>query len=239
MQSSTNINTGMILAAGFGTRLQPLTLSKPKALVEVGGIPILQRIINQFKALGIKKIIINTHYLAEQIALFIKNIKDMEILLSYEPTILDTGGGILNAMNKFDVDTLLTVNCDCLLISENANPLRQLVDKWDQEKMEILLLLQDKANCFTSTKNGDFNLNKEGKIIRTNTAHKFMFPGAYIVNKKFFKGYNPDIPFSITQILFKADHAQLPYYGIENKYKWIDIGSIEALDIANNIISPK
>ena len=140
MMSSTNISTGMILAAGFGTRLKPITLNKPKALVEVGGIPMLQRIIDQFRDLGIKKIIINTHYLAEQIEQFVNKIKDIEILLSYEPNILDTGGGILNAITKFNIDTLLTVNCDCLLIADNTNPLNQLMENWNYKKMEILLL---------------------------------------------------------------------------------------------------
>ena len=233
MPSSTKITTGMILAAGFGTRLQPITLSKPKALVEVGGIPMLQRIINQFKTLGITKIIINTHYLAEQIEQYVKNIKDVEILLSYEPIILDTGGGILNAMRKFNVDTILAVNCDCLLRSENANPLSQLLDNWDEKKMEMLLLLQDKNTASLKPAKEDFNLNNEGKIIWTEDERKFIFTGAYVVNRSFFKDFNGDAPFSITKLLFKSDAGQYPYYGIVNKYNWIDIGSIEALEVAN------
>ena len=236
MKSSTNITTGMILAAGFGTRLQPITLNKPKALVEVGSVPILLRIIEQFKALGINNIIINTHYLAEQIEQFVQNIQDVEILLSYEPIILDTGGGILHAMDKFNVDTILAVNCDCLLLADNINPLSQLADNWDAQKMEILLLLQNKKSVPILPAKGDFNLSKEGKIIRAKGDRNFIFPGAYVVNRSFFKGFNAEAPFSITKILFKSDAGQYPYYGIENRYEWIDIGSPQALEIAQKMV---
>lgn len=234
MKFSTNIKTAMILAAGFGTRLKPLTLTTPKALVEVGGMPMLLRIINQLKSTGINKIIINTHYLAEQIEQYVKNISDIEILLSHEKAILDTGGGILNAMNKFNVDTLLTVNCDCLLVGDQ-NPLLQLIDNWDENKMEILLLLQERNKSLIATANGDFNLNKENRIIRTNSTHEFMFPGAYIVNKNFFKGFVTE-PFSITKILFKSTEGQHPYFGVQNQHQWIDIGTMDALKIANKML---
>lgn len=231
---NNSIKTAMILAAGLGTRLRPLTESIPKALVTIHGEAMLDIIIEQIRSLKINRIIINTHYLADQIANHVKKYKDIEITLSYEKEILGTGGGILNAMKKIAQETYLIVNCDCLFVyNAMSNPYTQLINAWDPTKMEFLLLSHPTESATFYKGTGDYNLNKEHKIVRTQKKQDYIWTGTYIIKPEFFKGYKVKF-FSITDIVFdksKRDRC----YGIENKCKWIDIGSIEALKYVNEI----
>lgn len=229
------IKTAMILAAGFGKRLRPITESVPKALVPVDNRKMLDIIIAQIRGLGIDKIIINTHYLAEQIADHIKKYKDFEIIISYEKEILGTGGGILNAMEKISQETYLVVNCDCLLLSDNGiNPLLQLSQVWNPDKMDFLLLSHPLEKAPFHKKSGDYNLDKSGKIVKGMGKQHYIWSGAYIVKPEFFEGYQIQ-HFPITDITF-SESKKDRCYGVINKGDWVDIGSLEALEYANNLM---
>lgn len=222
----------MILSAGFGSRLKPLTETTPKALVKVGGKPMLERNLDIIKNLGIKEVVINTHYLAEQISEFAKNYRGVDIELIHESEILETGGGILNAMREVSNEPMLIVNCDIVLHSQTtANPLSPLMDKWNEDKMDILAFLESNKPKYNKA-NGDFNLSETGKLLNEGKFKKYIFMGAYIVSPKFFRGYEVH-KFRVPDILFKAKAEEHKHYGIENKSLWLDIGTPESLNAAN------
>ena len=238
MMFSKKIKTAMILGAGFGTRLKPLTDNIPKVLIKVAGISMLERIIIQLKAVGINKIIINTHYLHEKVDAFVQNIKGIEVFLSHEPVILGTGGGILKAMQDFDIQQMLVVNCDCLLYANNDfSPYSQLIEAWKSDEMVMLALLHDKMKLPYPIQQGDFNLNENNLLIRDKSNdNKYIFLGAYILNKSIFKNHKPTF-FPITDIIYNPDQELLPIKGIVNSHQWFDTGNHKCLEIADRFFN--
>lgn len=230
MQSQKNKpKKALILSAGFGTRLKPITDTIPKALVEVGGKAMLERNLDMIKDAGFSEVIINTHYLSDRIVDFAAHYTGLSIDIIHESEILETGGGILNAMKNIAYEPLLVVNCDIILHnSDRSNPLLPLLKSWDESKMELLALLQK-----SDTRKGDFNLSTSGKIVNEGEDKKFIFLGAYIISPEFFKGYEVH-KFRMPEIIFKAKGEDHKFFGIENHSKWIDIGSLESLKEANS-----
>lgn len=233
-QKNNKPTKAVILAAGFGSRLRPITDTTPKALVEVAGKPMLLRNIELVKSLGIKDVIINTHYLADQINDFCRNIEDTNITLVHEPEILETGGGILNIMSTIANEPLLVVNSDVVLQSNNAHPLSELVNSWDSQNMELLALLEQNRTQYKRS-NGDFNLSNTGKLLNEGEKKDYIFMGAYIISPEFFKGYNVH-KFRVPEIIFKANGEDHKFFGIENTSTWFDIGSKESLEVANKYL---
>lgn len=233
-QKNSKPTKAVILAAGFGSRLRPITDSTPKALVQVAGKPMLLRNIELVKSLGIRDIIINTHYLADQINEFCKNIEGANITIVHEPEILETGGGILNIMNTIANEPLLVINSDVVLKSDDAHPLRELLNSWNSKDMELLALLEQNKTQYRRA-NGDFNLSISGKLLNEGEKKDFIFVGAYIVSPEFFKGYNVH-KFRVPEIIFKASGEDHKFFGIENTSAWFDIGSKELLEVANRYL---
>lgn len=233
-QQHNKIRKAMILAAGFGTRLKPITDTTPKALVKVGNKEMLLRNLELLENLGIEEVIINTHYLAEQITKFLESYNKLKIQIIHEPEILETGGGILNAMSEFGKESMLILNCDVLLIGRNNNPLLPLLEKWDENKMYLLGLLESNKPSYKKD-NGDFNLTNENKISHDGKFKKYIFLGAYIISPKFFGNYTIH-KFRVPDILFKTPLEKSKCYGIENKATWFDIGTHDSLEAANTFL---
>ena len=176
-------NVGMILAAGYGKRMMPFTQSEPKPLLNINGITLLENSINFLIKLGCKKIIINTHYLNNQIESFINQLKEREkIITIYEKEILDTGGGIKNIIPHINSNNLLVVNSDVFWTENNLNDARLLINKFDIHNNSTLLL-SNKENSYGLDKmNGDFIL-KDNKIIRYLKGEEIIFySGLQILN---------------------------------------------------------
>lgn len=238
MMSSKKITTAMILGAGFGTRLKPLTDDTPKVLIKVAGVPMLMRIVDQLKLIGINKVIINTHYLPDKVAKFASGIDGIKIVLSHEPVILGTGGGILQAMQLYHVNEMLIINCDCLLYApNNIQPLNQLLEAWDAKTMSVLALLHDKLKLSLSIEKGDFNLDENQQLIYVTAYEKrYIFLGAYILSRKIFKGREP-VFFPITDIIQSIDSSLLFFKGVINQHQWFDTGNHECLAIADRFFN--
>lgn len=224
------IKTGIVLAAGFGSRLRPLTENTPKPLLPVKGKLMLDHAIDKLLEVGIRKIIVNTHYHAPLIHAHLQKYKnsDVEICISHESDLLDVGGGIMNAMQKFALEPLLIINSDVLL----EGSLQHLLDAWQAEKMEAILLLQEAQDA----SKGDFDLADDGKIIRRANGGRYIWTGVSIMVPEIFAGYYLH-KFHITKILFNANgenFANYKYYGCVNHTKWLDIGSISNYEYANN-----
>ena len=193
------INTAFVLCAGFGKRLNPLTLDTPKPLIKLNNIAVLETCINLIESLGIQQIIINTFYLKDQIHEFINNkkFKSKISIIEDGEKILDTGGGINNMMKYTSENNVLIFNPDTIWKKNYFNEIIEMENMYFSKKLKNILLLVKKELSFDKNLNGDFDL-KENLIIKNNET-KFIYTGCQIINKKLLSNYKDKI-FSITNI---------------------------------------
>ena len=193
------INTAFILCAGFGKRLNPLTLETPKPLIKLHNITVLETCINLIESLGIQKIIINTFYLKDQIHNFInhKKFKSKILIIEDGENILDTGGGIKNMMKHTNEDDVLIFNPDTIWKKYYSNEIIEMEKIYFSKELKNILLLAKKELSFDKNLNGDFDL-KENLIIKNNE-RKFIYIGCQIMNKKLLSDFK-DKNFSITNV---------------------------------------
>ena len=180
------INTALILCAGYGKRLNPLTLDIPKPLLKINEITLLENTINLLRDLGIKKVILNTFHLKEKIYDFIEKKKfqiDLDIIDEGE-NILDTGGGILNMMNSSSQKDFLTINPDTLWSKNYKKYIQDMEKFYFSHKIRNILLVVKQNLSFDKDLNGDFNLDKNK--IKKNIKNEFIYTGCQIINKTLF-----------------------------------------------------
>ncbi len=236
------ITQAMILAAGEGKRLRPLTLTTPKPLISLGGIPLLHRVINRLTAAGMESIVINTHYLGDQIKEFVEELIHTRsfpgIKLSPEPESLETGGGIAFARPLYDDGPLITVNSDIWWKENNGEPdiLSQLHIHWDQSKMDALLVLVSRDNVLYYEGPGDFNMSANGQLTPRGESPyaEYIYTGIQIIlPERVVMGKKGKFPlFECYKEL--SSHNRL--YGIELPGKWCDVGTIQALEGMESLI---
>jgi len=212
------INTALILCAGLGKRLNPITLTKPKPLLEIKEVTMLEKSINLIKEMGINKIYINTYYLKEHFLNFIKNKNfnlDIHIVEDGE-SILDTGGGILNMINHSSEDDFIVFNPDTIWSNQYREEIIKMEEIYFSKKLENILLLVNKNLSFDQSLTGDFNLSNN--LISNKDNLNFIYIGCQILNKKILN--NQVIrKFSILNIWNKLiDEKKL--YGFESKQKF-------------------
>ena len=193
------INTAFILCAGFGKRLNPLTLDTPKPLIKLNNITVLETCISLIENLGIRQIILNTFYLKDQIHNFInhKKFKSKILIIEDGENILDTGGGISNMMKHTNEENVLIFNPDTIWKKSYSNEIIEMEKTYFSKKLKNILLLVKKELSFDKNLNGDFDL-KENLIIKNNEK-KFIYTGCQILNKKLLSDYK-DKNFSITNL---------------------------------------
>ena len=180
------INTALILCAGFGKRLNPITLNTPKPLLKIKDVSMLERCINLIEKLGIQKILINTFYLKDQFSVFLnsKNFNlDIKIIEDGEH-ILDTGGGIQNMMKDSNEKDFLIFNPDTIWSNDYEEEILKMEKMYFSEKLENILLLANKKLSFDKNLKGDFNL--KNNLINIEAEKEFIYIGCQIINKKLF-----------------------------------------------------
>ena len=212
------INTALILCAGFGKRLNPITLTKPKPLLEINEVTMLEKSINLIKEMGIKKIFINTFYLKDHFSSFVKNKNfnlDIHIVEDGE-SILDTGGGILNMTSKSDEDDFMVFNPDTIWSNRYRDEIIKMEEIYFSKKLDNILLLVNKNLSFDQNLAGDFNLSNN--LISKTDNLDFIYIGCQILNKKILANQTIS-KFSILNIWNKLiDEKKL--YGFESKQKF-------------------
>ena len=193
-----NIKYGMILAAGLGKRMQPLTLKTPKPLLEINNYTLLERAINLFINHGVQEISINVHYLPEQIKSFINRKKfKVKITISNEESLLlDTGGGVLKGTQNFGDNPFFVINPDTVWSKHYLAELKSLEAIYLKYNKPTLLLVNKKLSIDPSFK-GDFNLNNEK--ISKDSENKFIFTGLQIINRSVFKNEKSEV-FSMNKV---------------------------------------
>ena len=193
------IKTALILCAGFGKRLNPLTLKTPKPLLELKNITMLESCINLIIKLGIEKIYLNTFHLGGQIFDFIKS-KNFPInieIIEDGKEILNTGGGILNMINHYQDNDYLIFNPDTLWNKNYINDINEMQNFYFSKKLNNILLLTKKQLSFDKNLGGDFQL--KDNLLKKNDNKDFIYIGCQILNKNLFKKYNVK-NFSISEI---------------------------------------
>ena len=180
------INTALILCAGFGKRLNPITLNTPKPLLEIKDVSMLERCINLIEKLGIQKILINTFYLKDQFSVFLnsKNFNiDIKIIEDGEH-ILDTGGGIQNMIKDSNEKDFIIFNPDTIWSNDYKDEILKMEKIYFSEKLENILLLANKKLSFDKKLKGDFNL--QNNLINKEAQKELIYIGCQIINKKLF-----------------------------------------------------
>lgn len=222
-----------ILAAGFGKRLRPITDTRPKPMAEAHGRCLIDHTIDQLKAVGITDFVVNTHYRGAQLAEHLKKRTDVQITIYHEEEILDTGGGIKNALDHFNGEDFFVLSGDGLWDdAPESNALQRMMNIWNPEKMDILMLLQPVETMRITKGVGDYDLNDQGRAIRSHTqdgAH--MFTSIRINRAGIFDG-TPDDPFSYLTLMDKAE-SDGRLYGLINDGIWHHISTPEDLQAVN------
>lgn len=199
----TQITTAMILAAGLGTRMRPLSLETPKPLIKVNGKALIDYMLDPLVNAGVTKCIVNVHWLADQVEAHISARQDgVEYIISDERAhLLETGGGLAKARPHLGNDPIFVANTDAFWGSGSAAPLKALMTGFDPQKMDVLLLLADKNRSLGYHGQGDFSFNKDqaqyGKLGRRGDAPSapYAFTGVRIINPKIYDNA-PIKPFS-------------------------------------------
>ena len=225
------IKTALILCAGYGKRLNPLTLDTPKPLLKLNNITLLENTINLISSLGIQKIKINTFYLKEKIKSFLDNFQsDIEIeIIDDGKDILDTGGGILNMLRNSDEENYIIFNHDTIWDKNYIKPIEKMEQIYFEKNIKNILLVVNKKLSFDKKLKGDFILNNN--ILEKNIKNEFIFTGAQIISKSLFSRVKSN-KFSINKIWDKLlDNKNL--YGHEFKDKFYHVTDLE---IYNSLI---
>ena len=217
LKKNMKIKTALILCAGFGKRLNPLTLETPKPLLKIKHISMLEHCINLVISLGIKNIILNTYHLEDKIIDFIKK-KNFSINIEIKKDgakILDTGGGILNMINSSLENDFLIFNPDTLWNEKYYQDIKKMQEYYFSQNLNNILLLTKKNNSFDLNLTGDFNLKNN---LITKDSKEFIFIGCQILNKELFKNYQIN-NFSISEIWENLLQTKgLNGYESENKF---------------------
>ena len=219
------INTALILCAGYGKRLQPLTLKKPKPLITIKNLTLLENTINLSEKLEIQNIKLNTYYLQDQIIDFISKhkLKSKIEIIKDGSEILDTGGGILNLIKSSSDDDVLVLNPDTIWSSNYVKTIQKMTEFYFKNKINNLLMVVNKAKSFDKRFKGDFELNSY-KLFREKE-NNYIYTGCQIINKNLFNDIK-DISFSISKIWNKQINSQA-LYGYESLDNFIHLTDLE------------
>ena len=231
----------MVLAAGLGTRMGPLTKTRPKPLIEVAGKALLDHVLDKLAVAGVKTAVVNVHYLADQIEKHLgkrKKGKKPRIVISDERgLLLDTGGGVVKALPLLGSAPFFHVNSDTLWIDGSTPNLTRLAQAFDAKTMDALLLLAPAKGSIGYGGSGDFSLHADGRLVArvAGTQAPLVYAGAAVLSPALFERA-PEGPFSLTA-LFERAAAKGRLHGLRIDGRWMHVGSPDAIAAAEAAIA--
>ena len=228
---SCDIDTAMIMAAGQGTRMRPLTNDIPKALVKVNGKAMVDHAIDRVKDAGISRIVINIHAHADKMRAHLEARNDSSIIISDETdALLETGGGIKKALPLLGDKPILTHNCDSIWIEGMGATLPRLIDAFDPAEMDAMLVLAVTASIVGDVGRGDFTMEADGRIEwrEPRSVAPFMYTGVQIIKPQLFADIDEQA-FSTTKV-WRTLTEQGRAYGLRHDGIWMHVGTPQALD---------
>lgn len=223
------IDAALIFAAGFGTRMGSLTKSTPKPMIPVANRPLIDYAIDLISDAEIQNTVVNLHYFPEQIEAHLAQYENIKTLRE-EDEILETGGGLKNALPLLGNSPVITLNSDA--VWTGVNPLSSLIDNWNPVKMDALLALVPIQNAQEHRGTGDFNLETNSRLSRKGSAQsaEFVYAGAQIIKTDLLETI-PETCFSLN-VLWDQMLAQERVYGVVHHGGWIDVGRPEGIVVA-------
>ncbi|CAM8653856.1 nucleotidyltransferase family protein [Sphingobium cupriresistens] len=233
------IDTAMLMAAGLGKRMRPLTATRPKPLVKVAGKPLMDHALDRLEAGGIKKVVVNVHYLADTVEAHLKARKcGLDFAISDERAkLLETGGGLIRAKPLLGDKPFICANSDNLWIDGPQETLAMMQRIWNPERMDALLLLVPlaRANCHTGP--GDFHMDANGRLSRRKTAYvaPFVFTGVQILSPSML--VNPPGDMFSTNIFWNRAIEAGRLYGVSHQGLWFDVGTPQAIPVVESMLA--
>ena len=223
----------MVLAAGLGTRLKPVTDTLPKALVQVDNRALIDHALDRLEAVGVGEVVVNTHYLAEQLQAHLSGRKSPVLQISHEDDLLDTGGGIAKALPLLGDDPFLAVNADAFWLNGPYDALQRMAHTWDDDTMDGLLLLHSTVEAYGYTGLGDFCAPLgDGVLTRRleGEVSPWLFTGIQMLHPRLFKTA-PDGAFSLNLLYDRAiESGRL--LGVVHDGEWFHVGTLQGLEEA-------
>lgn len=224
-------DTAMVMAAGLGKRMRPLTATRPKPLVDVAGKALIDHALDRLRAAGIGKIVVNVHYLADALEAHLKaRATDFQVSISDERKLLmETGGGLVQADKLIGADPFLVVNSDNYWVDGPADTLHLLASLWRDEDMDALLLVVPQARAGNHRGPGDFHMKADGRLTRREKGKvaPFVYTGIQMVSKRLLRD-TPEGAFS-TNILWDRAIAERRCFGAVHQGLWFDVGNPAAI----------
>lgn len=221
-----HVDTAMIMAAGKGTRMMPLTADRPKPLIKVGGVALLDHVLDHLRDAGVGKIVVNVHYHADQIEQHLAaSAADLDVRISDERDVLrDTGGGLVHALGLISDDPFICVNADNWWTNAGENAISQLMAHWDDDRMDVLMLLIPLEFAYNSQGIGDFNMDAEGRLSRRqgDAPASYVWTGIQMLSKRLI--VDPPAEVFSTNIFWDRAIAQGRCMGIVHDGLWFDVG---------------
>jgi MurNAc alpha-1-phosphate uridylyltransferase len=220
----------MVLAAGFGHRMRPLTDKLPKPLVEVAGKALLDHVLDRLADAGVERAVVNVHYLADQIERHVAKRTKPEIVISDERgVLLDTGGGVVKALPELGDAPFFHINSDTIWIDGVRPNLTRLAENFDPATMDALLLLAPSAGSIGYAGRGDFTMKPDGRLLARSEREvaPFVYAGAAILSPRLFDGA-PQGAFSLTKLFAQASEAGR-LHGLRLDGLWMHVGTPEAI----------
>jgi len=220
----------MIMAAGLGTRMRPLTSDRPKPLIEVGGKALIDHAIDRLTAAGVTLIVVNMHYKAEMLKAHLAKRKNVEIRLSEETDgLLGTGGGVVKALSHFGDEPFFIHNSDTIWVEGYDAALERMKTYWDPRTMDGLLLMAPMVTAMGYEGVGDFMMDSDGRLTRVplGRVSPFAFPGVQIVHPRLFDNA-PSGGFS-TNVVWDRAIERERLFGVRLDGVWIHVGTPQAL----------
>ena len=226
----------MVLAAGLGMRMRPLTDHRPKPLIEVSGKPLIDYGMERLREAGVQKAVVNGHYLADQVLLWSKQQTSPQVIFSDERAeILDTGGGIAKALPLLGEQPFFVLNSDSFWIDGKVPALSRLRGAWNDATMDCLLLLCHVDRTIGYDGQGDFLLGRDARLIRQQGSGALAYIGGYLVHPRLFDGIAVE-KFSMN-VLWDSAILKGRLHGIAHSGKWLHVGTPDAIALAEAELS--
>ncbi len=229
-------STAMVLAAGLGKRMQPLTGTTPKPMLLLNDKPLIGHVMDRLVHTGVTRAVVNLHYLGEQIRDYLKSEKRLEIIFSEEVELLETGGGVKHAMTELGTEPFYVVNSDAFWLDGYEDTLVRLAREWIDADMDAILLLQSTVESYGYEGKGDFVADPIGKLIRRPESEvaAWLYAGVQILHPRLLAD-TPDGAWSLNLLFDRTiEHERL--YGVIHDGEWFHIGTPEGLRVAEEFL---
>jgi MurNAc alpha-1-phosphate uridylyltransferase len=234
------IDTAMLMAAGLGKRMRPLTATRPKPLVKVAGKPLMDHALDRLAAGGIRKVVVNVHYLADTVEAHLQTHCNgvMQVAISDERRkLLETGGGLIHARDQLGDAPFFCANSDNLWVDGPQETLGMMRRIWNPDRMDALLLLVPLARATCHKGPGDFHMDANGRLSRRKTAHvaPFVFTGVQIMSPKLL--VDPPSEVFSTNVFWNRAIEAGRLYGVSHQGLWFDVGTPQAIPVVESMLA--